>query len=290
MMCDYPAGWGAENTAISQQLGSDQTWIKYEPEEMETNYDFATSVSKGLWSDISCSLGRLETMYCGDTNSDNIEYFLKQEDEFVTSAYDNCKDIHDEQVITANNTVCENGYYQNMPPLVGISQDSRYLNEGYKFMSSGTLMGIDPLNSHYYAVKDQTSVNSSSDGNFSYLDKHPEQDLSPGISTTRVRRGSNPEIEKRRTHRCDFTNCNKVYTKSSHLKAHKRIHTGEKPYNCQWVECGLTFARSDELTRHHRKHTGAKPFKCCSCERSFARSDHLALHMKRHMPKPMLHG
>lgn len=94
-----------------------------------------------------------------------------------------------------------------------------------------------------------------------------------------------PDEKGKRQHLCHIPGCEKVYGKTSHLKAHLRWHTGERPYHCKWLFCGKRFTRSDELQRHFRTHTGEKRFTCPICSKKFMRSDHLAKHIKTHENK-----
>ncbi|KAF7234608.1 hypothetical protein EG68_11865 [Paragonimus skrjabini miyazakii] len=98
---------------------------------------------------------------------------------------------------------------------------------------------------------------------------------------------------------CDYPGCEKSYGKRSHLTAHYRKHTGERPYVCLYplparigktlldrifggTVCGQRFSRSDQLTRHRRKHENYKPFECPVCQRSFFRADHRQAHLRTH--------
>lgn len=77
--------------------------------------------------------------------------------------------------------------------------------------------------------------------------------------------------------RCNV--CGRVFPREKSLQAHKRTHSGERPYVCDFPNCGKAFVQSGQLKTHQRLHTGEKPFQCTviDCTTRFT-------HANRHCP------
>lgn len=80
---------------------------------------------------------------------------------------------------------------------------------------------------------------------------------------------------------CDY--CGKESPNGSHLKIHRRIHTGERPFICDLCDKG--FSSNSDLKRHKMIHTGEKPFKCEMCPKTFNRRSNMKMHQRIHQNK-----
>ena len=74
--------------------------------------------------------------------------------------------------------------------------------------------------------------------------------------------------------------CGRCFSQTVHLRIRKRVHTGEKPYECK--QCGKRFSQSWNLRTHKRVHTGEKPYECKHCGKSFNEASNLRKHERIH--------
>ncbi|GFY13383.1 zinc finger protein 16 [Trichonephila clavipes] len=77
-------------------------------------------------------------------------------------------------------------------------------------------------------------------------------------------------------HKSACGECFKICSCTKNLRRHRRIHTGEIPYECN--QCHWTFNQKNNLTSHKRLHLGTKPLDCCKCLKKFTRKDTLKKH------------
>ncbi|KAM6899659.1 transcription factor Sp4 isoform 2-T2 [Xenentodon cancila] len=174
---------------------------------------------------------------------------------------------------------------QGVPLTITGLQGQPQVQDGVKVQSSPVTVTVGSVASGSSMSPDQLgSVQSSSD-----QEGPPSKRLRrvacscPNCRDGEGRNSGDPT--KKKQHICHMEGCGKVYGKTSHLRAHLRWHTGERPFVCNWIFCGKRFTRSDELQRHRRTHTGEKRFECPECSKRFMRSDHLSKHIKTHQNK-----
>ena len=82
---------------------------------------------------------------------------------------------------------------------------------------------------------------------------------------------------------CDWSECGKRYKTKASLTNHKRfVHLNERKYLCN--ECQNRFCSKNHLKIHKRIHSGEKPFVCDhkNCCKRFTQKSNLLKHLKRH--------
>ncbi|PXF48466.1 hypothetical protein BWQ96_01635 [Gracilariopsis chorda] len=85
----------------------------------------------------------------------------------------------------------------------------------------------------------------------------------------------------REVYACPFDNCARTSTEHSNLKAHMRMHTGERPYTCSAPGCRRNFRWKSSLTYHEKAiHTSVKPYKCSPCRKQFVEKRKYKMHLE----------
>ena len=139
--------------------------------------------------------------------------------------------------------------------------------------------------------------------------KQEDEDLVCDVNPFNGGDDSQDRDDKFKVHKC--TQCNKVFTRATHLKRHELIHeegklqcsicekkftrldhlnlhvasnhSETKPFQCDVPDCKKGFVRQEQLKRHiEAKHTETTKEKesCLICQKTFTSKKYLRMHMK----------
>ncbi|KAI1078645.1 hypothetical protein F5B20DRAFT_571440 [Whalleya microplaca] len=56
---------------------------------------------------------------------------------------------------------------------------------------------------------------------------------------------------------CNWTGCDKIYSRAEHLQRHQLNHAPKEIYECDVTDCNQTFVRPDLLQRHKKRHSAS---------------------------------
>ncbi|XP_060227774.1 zinc finger protein 408 isoform X5 [Meriones unguiculatus] len=96
-----------------------------------------------------------------------------------------------------------------------------------------------------------------------------------------------PQLPELRRHLISHTGeaylcpvCGKALRDPHTLRAHERLHSGERPFRC--AQCGRAYTLATKLRRHLKSHMTDKPYRCPLCGMGYALPQSLKRHQLSH--------
>uniref|UniRef100_A0A8D0F2X7 C2H2-type domain-containing protein n=1 Tax=Strix occidentalis caurina TaxID=311401 RepID=A0A8D0F2X7_STROC len=84
-----------------------------------------------------------------------------------------------------------------------------------------------------------------------------------------------PKDVIKRRYRCG--DCGKAFLQLCHLKKHRFVHAGHKPFLC--TECGKSYSSEESFKAHVLAHRGVRPFQCTQCDKAYRTKRDLKIHL-----------
>jgi KRAB domain-containing zinc finger protein len=174
----------------------------------------------------------------------------------------------DHRIEILSTLLVSNEPQSNVTNISKIAIEHEHAINGTSVNACSSIIKVEPL---LVPASKRLEINSS-------IRKHTSETSNTKFSNPTKLKILQRKLLKRKRVTCD--QCKKTFSQRQYLSKHKKVHTGEKPYQCD--VCQKKFSDSSNLTRHKRIHTGEKPYECDLCPKKFPQASHLLRHKKTH--------